>query len=343
MKLLFLTQKVDEKDDVLGFTQKWLEKFAQKFEKITAVCLQKGEHNLPRNVKVLSLGKESGASRFKYLLNFYRYIWQERNNYDCVFVHMNQEYMLLGGLFWRLLGKKTAFWYNHHHGNLLTLFSAAISNVIFHTSPYAYSARFKNARIMPAGIATEVFRKDENISKIPYSILYLGRISPIKNLDLLIEAAKWLDKNNINFILNIVGESPQRDMDYFKKIKNLSADLEKKNKIKFWGKIPNNQTPRIYNQNEILINLSPAGLFDKTILEAMACQTAVLVSSKAFEHILPAHFIFQEGKAEDLAQKIMHIFELMPEQKKELGEKFREYVVGRQSLDSLAEKIFNAF
>jgi len=99
MKLLILTQKIDINDPVLGFFHKWAEEFSKKYEKLTVICLEKGEYKLPDNVKVLSLGKETGKSRLKYVFLFYKYIWLERKNYDVVFAHMNQEYIILDGNF----------------------------------------------------------------------------------------------------------------------------------------------------------------------------------------------------------------------------------------------------
>ena len=93
---------------------------------------------MPSNVKVFSLGKEQQLRgrtdlgnfkrsvleeqwlKIKYALNFYKYIWQERKNYDAVLVHMNQEYVLLGGIFWKLFSKKIYMWRNHHSGYFLT-------------------------------------------------------------------------------------------------------------------------------------------------------------------------------------------------------------------------------
>src|ERR1700733_6884068 len=118
MKLLILTQKIDKDDGVLGFFHGWVKEFSSHFDQVTVICLGKGEYSLPPNVQVFSLGKEkeSGGSKLFYIFNFYKYIWQERNNYDAVFVHMNQEYVLLGGLFWKLLGKKVFLWRNHPKG-----------------------------------------------------------------------------------------------------------------------------------------------------------------------------------------------------------------------------------
>ena len=113
MNLLILTQKVDKNDAILGFFHSWILEFAKNYEKVTVICLYEGEHNLPNNVKVLSLGKEKGVSKITYLYNFYKFIFQERKNYDKVFVHMNQIYIILGGLFWKLSGKEIGLWYAH--------------------------------------------------------------------------------------------------------------------------------------------------------------------------------------------------------------------------------------
>jgi len=74
MKLLIVTQKVDKNDDILGFFHGWIAEFAKHCEKITVIALGVGEYDLPRNVEVLSLGKEGGKSRLKYILNFYKYM-----------------------------------------------------------------------------------------------------------------------------------------------------------------------------------------------------------------------------------------------------------------------------
>lgn len=339
MRLLILTQKIDINDDLLGFFHHWLEKFAEKFEKIIVICLQKGEYNLPPNIKILSLGKEDSYSRWKYLFRFYKYVFKERNNYEAVFVHMNQIYVILGGLFWRLQNKKIGFWYNHRQGTFLTRMAGLLANIVFHTSPLAFTARFKKAKIMPVGIDTERFSTQGG--KIKNSILYLGRISPVKNLDILIEAVRLLDQNKIPFILNIVGEPGEKDEDYFKKIKDSSLELEKEGKIRFWGGVPNYKTPALYSQNEIFANLTDSGSLDKTIFEAMACQTLVLVSNRSFENILPPQFIFAEKNAEDLSEKIISLSGLTTEEKNKYALNFRKYVEENHSLDNLIKKLCN--
>ena len=193
MKLLIITQKVDRNDPILGFFHRWIEEFAKHCEKVTVVCLSEGEHNLPKNVKVLSLGKERGVSRLGYMLNFYHLIWRERKNYNTIFVHMNQEYILLGGLLWKLLGKKVTMWRNHYAGSLLTRIAMALSDKIFCTSKYSFTARSKKTILMPVGIDTERFLPSEEKCS-PNSILSIGRISPSKNLELVVTALGNLKK-----------------------------------------------------------------------------------------------------------------------------------------------------
>src|SRR3989344_1746143 len=123
MKLLILTQKIDDNDDHFTFFLDWVLEFSDYFEKVTVVALWVKGYDLPSNVEVLSLGKESGESRVKYLFRFYKYIFLNRKDYDSVFIHMNVEYVILGGLFWRLMKKNVSLWYVHKHTDL-KLFSA---------------------------------------------------------------------------------------------------------------------------------------------------------------------------------------------------------------------------
>jgi glycosyltransferase involved in cell wall biosynthesis len=325
MKLLIITQKVDINDDILGFFHHWLEKFSQKFEKITVICLQKEKYQLPSNVKILSLGKETGRFRLKYIWRFYKYIFGHWDEYEKVFIHMNPIYIVLGGLFWRLGRKKIVLWYNHPRGNLVTKIGYYLANNICYTSSLSFFSKYSKAQIMPAGIDTAVFRKLSEIKKTPNSILYLGRISPVKNVDILIDATKILSKKNVDFKLNIVG--------------GFIKGLEKYEKIKFHPPVPNYLTPEIYNQNEIFVNLTNTGSFDKTILEAMACENIVLISNLSFKDIIPPELFFEEKNAEDLAERLIFALKISGEEKQKYGKFLRQKVVENHNLDKLIKDI----
>ncbi|OHB05167.1 MAG: hypothetical protein A3A26_02605 [Candidatus Zambryskibacteria bacterium RIFCSPLOWO2_01_FULL_47_14] len=284
MRLLIITQKVDKNDPVLGFMHRWLEEFNKNFEKVTIICLEKGEHNLPN--KIFPLGKR----KLKALFNFYKYIWQERNNYDAVFVHMNQEYVLLAGDIWWLLGKKVYLWRNHAKGNMLTDLAVFLSDKVFCTSPSSYTAKFKKTVLMPVGIDTDFFKPDPNISRAPNSVLFLGRISPVKKV---LEFIDWAETEGSR-IVTIAG--PILDKEYGEKVKlkiavrgseepSGSRGENSKLKINFIGPVTNEETLKLYQSHEIYANFTPAGSFDKTIIEAAACGCKLEVRNPAAKNL----------------------------------------------------------
>lgn len=333
MKLLVLNQKMDQNDPILGFFHEWVRRLSERVESLTVVCLEKGDCDLPSNVRVFSLGKESGRSRLKYLRNFYRLIWQRRNDYQIVFVHMNPEYVIWGGLIWRLLGKKIFFWYNHRQGGTRARIAFLFAQKIFYTSPLAFASRFKKARQMPAGIETEKFKPGDPKSRIPRLILSLGRISPVKRIDLLIEALDLLAADGVDFSARVYGEPPDRDRPYYEKIRRQF----------FYPSVPPQKTPAIYNQAEIFVNLTPSGSFDKTILEAMACATLIIAANQSLAKILPESFLYAGANPRHLADKIKTILNLREEEKEDYRRRFRDYAVKEHDLRLLADKLSRYF
>jgi glycosyltransferase involved in cell wall biosynthesis len=251
---------VAAEDSVLGFMPRWIEVLAPYCSQLVAMCLFLGQYNPPAKVRVHSLGKEGGRSRFKYLWRLAQYLWQERNNYDYVLVHMNQEYVLVAGWWWWLTGKKVWLWRNHARGSWLTDVAVWWSQRVFCVSPQAYVARFAKAELMPAGIDTELFAPDPKDVREPRTLRYVGRVAPVKRVDLLLETATELAARGINFSLEIVGESPSWSAGspiMLEHVKHLPA-------------VRYTDLPAVYRTAGAIVNLTPAGSFDKVILEAMA-------------------------------------------------------------------------
>ncbi|MDB5204364.1 MAG: hypothetical protein JWP09_392 [Candidatus Taylorbacteria bacterium] len=337
MKLLIITQSIDKKNTVLGFFHSWVEEFAKRFEKITVICLEKGEYDLPQNVKVLSLGKEMGESKMRYVLNFYNYIWNERKNYDTVFVHMNQEYVLLGSLLWKLLGKKVTMWRNHHSGNFLTDVACLLCDKIFCTSKFSYTAKFKQTVLMPVGIDTDYFKFDDNAKRTPRSILFLGRIAPIKKPDVLIEALRLLKTKGVPFKASLYGDALSKDMDYYNSLKKRVGDYGLNEFVSFHKGIPNTETALVYSKHDVFVNLSSSGMFDKTIFEAMACGCVVLCTNKNLRDILPKSQIV-DLNPERIAESILTVYNFSPDNRSETG-RIQEGLVRKNSLRELAQKL----
>ena len=207
MNLLVITQKVNKDDSNLGFFYEWLLCLAGKVDKLIVICLEKGEYHLPGNVEVLSLGKDElgiknyelwFGNKIRYAFRFYKYIWQEKNNYDGVFVHMNPEYCILGGIFWCLWHKKVLLWYTHKEVNWRLRLGALFATKIFTASKESFRLPSKKVEVVGHGIPVELFaNQPENIPAGQLRLLAVGRNSPSKDFATAIKAIQEL-KNNKN-------------------------------------------------------------------------------------------------------------------------------------------------
>ncbi len=336
--ILIITQKVDLNDTVLGFFHQWLMEMSGQFDQISVICLEKGEYNLPDNISVYSLGKESGVSQLKYLINFYKLIISLHKKYNYVFVHMNSEYVILGGLLWKVLSKKIFLWYNHKVGGIKASLAGMLSDRIFYTSSYSYFAKNKKSEIMPVGIDTNVFKKTNKVIQ-GNKILSIGRISPVKNIDVLIQAVQYLDEEGFDFSVDIYGDVLDRDIDYFNNLKNKAKNLIDKKKVRFLPGVTYDKIPSVYNQYSLFINLTNSGSFDKTILEAMACEIPLIVCNKSLEGVVPKQFLFEDGDVYDLQYKIEEVLSLDNDSVLVYNKKLRQYVLDSHNLDTLAKKI----
>ncbi len=339
MRVLICTQKVDSSDGVLGFFCWWVQALAKEVESVHVVCLEEGEHDFPDNVTVYSLGKEQGASKLEYIVHFYQHLFTIRGLYDQVFVHMNQEYVLLGGLFWRLSGTPVYFWRNHPEGSLLTRLAVLLSTRIYSTSTDSFTARFKKNRIMPAGINTNVFRSVTGIFRKKNSVCMIGRIAPIKRVDICLEAVKLLIDSGTQVSLTIVGSARESDYEYYQSLKRYVEKNNLSSYVIFIDSVPPHQLPDIYSSHEVCINLTPSGSFDKTIVEAAACGALPVVSNTSLEQFLPA-VCMTEPDPEIVARSLQRA--LSPEVRVQV-QKELDVFVSSQSLSRLISLLVSHF
>lgn len=332
MKLLIVTQAVDTEDPLLGFFHSWIDEFARRAVGIHVICLKEGVHRLPANVSVHSLGKETGRSRIKYIRRFFAYAWRYRSDYDAVFVHMNQEYVLLYGLVWRLLGKRVVLWRNHVRGSLATRVAGMIAHRVCFTSPEAYVAHFTNARMMPLGIDTRTFKPSPPMQT--EALLILGRIDPIKRVDECIEAVKLLDTARALHV-DVYGSPSEGNEAYAKRVHALSHSLVEKGIVAFHGPVAHAETPALYASHSIYINITPSGSFDKTIGEALACGCLVVTANNAVREIIPTTLFIEEFTRSAIAQTIEAARTIEPAERKKITESGRSYIEERHSLTRL--------
>lgn len=359
MKLLILTQKIDKNDDLLGFFHGWVREFAKYYERLTVICLYKGEYDLPENVKILSLGKEDFGqksikskvkSRLFYIFRFYKYIWQERKNYDRVFIHMNPEYGVLGGWVWKIMGKRVVMWYTHKTVNLKLRIAEKFVSTVFTASSDSFQLNSKKAKVVGHGIDVNKFTgRKSKVHKVESleqpTVVYVGRISEIKNQMLLVRAVDYLvNKKGVhNVKFNFIGEPVyDRDQNYLKEIKKFVKDKKIEKYVDFLGMVSHHDMPEQYHNADLLINLCPTGGMDKAVLEAMSSGVPVIVLNKTFENILDDYkedLVLFRGDSLELGSKIIKILNLETAKKEKMKSDLREQVVHHHSMENLIKNL----
>lgn len=307
MRILFVTQALDLDEPVLSTYHNWVSALAERVDHIEAICLKEGRHALPKNVRVHSLGKENGRqSRVQYALRFLMLSWKLRNEYDVVFVHMNQEYILISGWLWKLLGKRIYLWRNHYAGSFLTDMAAAFCTKIFCTSRHSYTARYKKTRLMPVGVDTERFAAPSGVVRAPRSILFFSRMSPSKRPEMLLEALALLKEKDVSFSGSFYGSPLPEDASYYEGLKQKAKESGLSDDVSFLPGVVNEDAPRVFQAHEIFVNCSRSGMFDKMLFEAAASGCLVLAVSEDFGSLFGIEHSF-EATPEALCERLEEV------------------------------------
>lgn len=301
MKLLIITQAVDANDVHLSFFPRWLAELSKHFEHITVFALRVGAYDAPKNVDVVSLRPYGNQGRIRTALRFLWLSFKFRNEYDAVFVHMNQEYILVGWkLFW-LLGKPIYLWRNHYQGSFLTNIAATVCRKVFCTSRYSYTARFKKTVLMPVGVDTTRFSDTGEAFRTSRSILFFGRMAPSKHPEVLIDALMLLKEKGVEFTASFYGSPSPGDEAFVKDMEKRAAPLA--GMVAFHPGVPHQEAPNLFRARAIFVNLGESGMLDKTIFEAAACGCRVLAASEDWKGMAGKNYWF-DGTPADLAEKL---------------------------------------
>lgn len=111
--------------------------------------------------------------------------------------------------------------------------------------------------------------------KGPLRIIFLSRISPMKNLDFLINILSEISKD-IEF--NIFG--PKEDAQYWNKCKKILLELPKNIKVNIGDEVPHKNVYNVFSDNDLFAFPTKGEALGHIILESLSAATPVLVSDK---------------------------------------------------------------
>jgi glycosyltransferase involved in cell wall biosynthesis len=114
--------------------------------------------------------------------------------------------------------------------------------------------------VVPNFIDTSIFFPANGTKKLPRSVIYVGNITRVKNLSLLVQACARAGASQ----LTLVGDGSEAEH-----IARLGEQLQVRVLIK--GRVPNNLLPDILQKHEVYAQTSIREGHPKAFLEAMAC------------------------------------------------------------------------
>ncbi len=344
--LLILTQAVDRNHPVLGFFYEWIASFAEQLDTVTVIALSAHAVDLPHNVKVISLGKEKGAGRAALLWGFIREISKNIRQCDAVFVHMCPIYAIIAAPFARYFHKPLSLWYVHASVTGELRCAEKLVDRIFTASAASFALQSTKVIITGHGINTDNFKPATTLrADHLFRIISIGRISPIKKYETLIEASALLvnrhDMKNLQVrIFGDVGHPSQ--LPYLSSLKSLVKKHSLENHVIFLGPLSHHNVADHYQGSDIAVNCSDTDSLDKSVLEAMACGRLTLTSNRAFHDIFYKNFpylIFKKGDAGDLAKKIILVVGMDVVMRGAMENDLRQIVVRDHDLKRLIGKL----
>jgi L-malate glycosyltransferase len=212
------------------------------------------------------------------------------------------------------------------------------------TQKYVHQVLSKEVSITPFGIDANLFKPNATYPLFEKNTLVIGTIKSLEkmySIDVLIKAFALLKKEVPNCKLLLIGEGTQR-----KNLEQLANELQIANDVIFKGKILYEEIVDYHNKIDIFFNISGNESFGVAILEAMACERAVVATNTGG----PAEIIENDSiglktpafDVEALCKKLKHLA-THPELRKELGKNARQHILKKYTIEIGMKKMLAVY
>ncbi len=147
------------------------------------------------------------------------------------------------------------------------------------SSPLLFLAREfgrADAHLIPNGIPLADIRRIASITrKIPHQLLFVGRLEPMKGVDVLLRSLALLQEKDptLAWHLSIVGTGSEAS-----RLLRIASDLQLDARVSFRGRLTGDALFRAYSEAEIFCALSRSEALGNVFLEAQAANCAIVAS-----------------------------------------------------------------
>ena len=343
LRLLWFNLATDADASNLGFTTEWINALAPHCERIDVLTMRAGRIAVAPNVRVCSLGAERGYSEPRRALRFYRLLWTLllRHSYDASFAHMQPLFAVMAAPLLQRHGVPQTLWYTHRSVTLRLRLAERMVRRVVSASPESFRLPSPKLRVIGHGIDTQRFRPGP-AAPGPFTILSLGRIAPVKHLEIVIAAARELQSQGVDFRLRLVGAAYPQDRPHARELRDLAARCGLQARVEFAGPVPRDRVVAELQAAHVMVNMSATGSLDKAVLEAMACGLPVVTANEAFVPLLQpwaARLLTPPANPPALARRILALMQLDRARRQALGNELRALVEREHSMQRLVTNL----
>jgi glycosyltransferase involved in cell wall biosynthesis len=215
------------------------------------------------------------------------------------------------------------------------------------STPEGFRIHSQKVTITGQGIDTRAFRPGRLPADARGHILSVGRFSPIKGYETLLDAAARLKDGPTHSTdpprLTLVGGTHSvEEAAYLDRLRDRARRLGLAGRVEFEVGIPHRQMPTRYVEASLFATASQTGSLDKSALEAAACEVVPIVCNEAFRGFLGdrwSELSFRPGDVEQLADRLARWLACEPGQRRAVAAELRSRVERDHSVDRWADAV----
>lgn len=347
--LLVFNLKTDADDQALGFTTAWLTELARHYARIDVITMATGRIALPDNVYVRSVGKEKGYGEPRRVWEFYRHLGAVLDEVDieACFAHMIPHFAILARPLLRRRRIPIVLWYAHGATPWNLRASLPMVDLVATSSPGGFRIESDKVRILGQGIDSDRFRPvDGYASPDRFTALFVGRIGPVKRIDVALETLARLRELQPcrDPVLRVVG-SPITPADriYLDHLRRVAIEMGIQPHVVFETGHPYHAIHEVYRAAHAFINPGETGSVDKAGLEAMSSALPIVTSNEAFRDVLgpelARRWVVPRRSPGIFAERLEEIAEMSAFERRSLGERLRGIVIRDHGLPRFVDRL----
>lgn len=349
MRVVMVTRLIDRQGVAWGFTHDWVKRLAEHVPHLDVVAHETGEHDLPANVTLISLGREHGASKIDVLRNLWHALDQTLPQADVLFVHGLPQYAIVSAHLLLKHRKPFVMWYTF--GLLdweLRVSHAMATRIVTATRDSFPMKRSRKVTVVGHGVDFNDFTPPDS-RPAERTVISVGRVDPSKGVLELIEIASRICAmpGNEDITFRWIGDIPMQAPGGFgDQVTSLIREKGLEDRFIMVGGVPFADVHRAYEQSHVMISLSRTGSLDKVVLEAAGCGLPVLATGSVYRDVIgedAPRLMAEEGNIDEITAKLAAVLAMPQDDRDALGLRLRERAEAQHSLENLVRNLASVF